>query len=148
MRFQKNNNLIILSTMKKYFFMVMALIMALVTLTACGDDKYKDREPSGETSNSLIVGTWRATYESGDYDQVIFYSNGSGKIQEWELVNGRNVCRDEGPLSYRYDEVNERLTIAEEDGDVYEYSVLILNSTSLVIRNIEWNETRSFTIVK
>ena len=127
---------------------MIALTMALVIVTACGDDNDKDREPSAETSHSLIVGTWRTTYDSGDYDQFIFYSNGSGKIQEWELVNGRSVCRDEGAIAYSYDEMNKHLAIAEEDGDVDEYSVLILNSTSLVIRNLEWNETRTFTRVK
>lgn len=133
-----------------YLFTAVLLSMLAVFNTACGSDNDSKDEPSNDPSQVSIVGTWRLIFQnSPDYDQMILKKDGTGLGQEWELINGKMICRDEYNISYVYNKQAEKLTIVEiEDGDVDEYEVVLLNATQLVLRPLDYDGTEVWTRVK
>ena len=116
-----------------------------VGFVSCGDDD--DDEKDGGTS---IVGTWRYSYdyygEDEGYEQYIFKRDGSGFYEDWGYENGRAELYDRMAITYSYSEKDKELVIIEDDGDVFQYTVVALTSTRLVL--LEKGETEAETYVK
>lgn len=113
-------------------------------LTSCGDDDNKKNEPQTETKTdeATLEGTWRWTIDEQEFNQLVFFGDGTGLGQEWEINNGTEQCTDEWEISYVYDKKNSRLTIVEMvDGDIRNYEVVSHNARQLVLRQRSQVET-------
>ena len=117
---------------KKSLFTLMAmLMMALVSVgfASCGDDDNDDKKKE-EVS---LVGTWRHDFSSG-YILLIFKSNGTGLMEEYDSASGGIEYSEE--ISYYYDKEKERYMIIEKDGEyTYTYPIQYYNETTLVLVN-------------
>ena len=129
--------------MSKLLAIAVALYLASLTLTACGEGSDKSDEPN--TDNALIVGTWRITNEDGDYFQYRFDRDGGGLEQEWYIINGQAVCTDEGEITYTYNKDASQLTVVELiDGDIRDYRVVTINASYLVLKDYSYGGTQTF----
>ena len=131
-----------------------------VSLVSCGDkddddnkqnpnpnpnpDQGQSVEPQSATS-VLTGGRWVYTdYDNGKvegYDYYTFNANGTGYSEEWNYYGENLQLDDADQFTYTYQ--NNILTINEADGDIERYTVLSLNSTQMVWREINDSDTKT-----
>ena len=107
--------------MKKFLFLSMAMIMAILSLglTACGDDK---DEPEG--TNADLVGTWKMTGTEGGYSYTSYVQfTKDGKFNNVEIYTEDGETEVE-VVKGTYTVNGDVITITENyDGEVDTYSV-------------------------
>ena len=107
--------------MKKFLFLSLAMIMAILSLglTACGDDK---DEP--ESTNADLVGTWKMTGTEGGYSYTsLIQFTKDGKFNNVEIYTEDGETEVE-VVKGTYTVNGDVITITENyDGEVDTYSV-------------------------
>ncbi|MCC8088062.1 MAG: lipocalin family protein [Rikenellaceae bacterium] len=132
----------------RYFFLTASLLCCALCLTACNDDD--DNDDDNDVVASYLLGTWNVSnvegYEIDGDDHVdftdtyyrgewyfIFYSTGT--YREYVINEDGQSAQREGNGSYSY--YNEKLTLRfvhnEQNYEVYEYKVLELTSSRMVL---------------
>lgn len=117
--------------MKNLIKLTTTLMMLLlcVGFVSCNDNGDED------SSDALIVGTWRRDFKFEDlvgelYHMYVFNSDGTGSYQEIDEDEDDYTYEK---ITYKYNEKTSRLTVTSQYGDIYEYNVLSLTKTELVL---------------
>lgn len=119
--------------------MMVSVFSLVLSSSSChnDDDDMKENEVS-------LVGTWRHDFRSG-YVLLIFRSDGTGRIEEYDFAEGDKIHSSE--ISYYYDENKERyVLIFKELENTYYCPVLYVNETTLAFINPD-DKTETYTRV-
>ncbi len=111
----------------------------LILVDSDGDSYTFTRTSSGsggddaQPETTSVVGTWTYSYGNGDYDRVVFRSDGSGYWEEYSNADRQSYT---DPFTYTYNPTRKELKIlfsGESYTDVY--TVVSLSKSKLVLED-------------
>lgn len=122
--------------MKKFLFMMVALLPMLCSFTACGDDDDKEDDPAPSSWVDKIAGTWGgAIYGSWFGNQYTFQKNGdftANGSYGYKNVKGTYTVNEEVlQMNYTY----FSLTLDDECSCTLFFEIQSLTAEKMVLRS-------------
>lgn len=141
--------------MKKILFLS---TLSLLTVLSCGEDR-DDDNTTQETLSQKIVGTWTITKKENNGTNIPpqnpcsnhgnFVFNTDKKLYENYNSNVSGNCvMDTDNYTYTIDENSKKITTKNSYGDQMIYTISNFTDNSMVLTNVEGNETIKYTFSK
>lgn len=115
--------------------MFVALTSAL--FVACGDDDDDD----GGGNSTALVGSWKYDFSDG-YLVITIKGDGTGSLKEYSNYAG---LEESETFRYVYNESTKALRVTFADGDVNDYTVISVTSSTLKLLDLDDDSVLTFT---
>ena len=111
--------------------MMLAMMVAALSFTACGDDD--DEDEVGSTNSSFLVGTWSVDEEDSydeEFEYVQYKSNGT-YINVQHDEDGLYISK--GTWKANDNEISMKETEGDLKGSTYTYTILSKGQTQITV---------------